>query len=847
MDDAARDDELVAILSEIDRFARRAVEPTAMRPEAPMAASAMSRLVDEARTLGLWGGEPDEGGLWADDDTSGLRSVASLARLAEANAAFALVVHLRALGSRAARAAPARPTGPCVLALQGRFGVGGGALARWLSSASLADGDRELLGDVYGHESERMLTCDEGFTRIAAPVFGDDCGVTFVLAERSELTMRRHEHAHGFDELETCSFRLPASAPALDLPGPRDGFAQLSSFAGLGLVAIGLGAARRALGIATTYAATRCQGGVPIERHAAVQALVGGARAAIDLVDRALASTSRAPTPGAVAGLRAECHPLLCRAANDAMQVLGGTGYLRDAGVEKVVRDENHLRAMLGSPTEQTLFVAEWERLRARAAQPPSPPRPAPVPRPAGGRTKGLEAGARALEGHVPPASPLSPRSAFAGFGRIVRGLVRYEPADPWELDTSLLPRPLAAYRRRMRAFAEAELAPRALASDAAAHRAPGELEPQERNLLITAGRAGLLSDLLPRPLGSMAPGLLRYPLFLPQALKTEELAAADGGLMLLVSAHDLGVAPVVLSGDLGLVRRALLPAFRASERGEPHVFAYAITEPAAGSDVEDGHGAERLAPGVVARVDGAGFRLSGKKCFISGGDVAKTIVVFAALEGRGIESWTAFLVDAAAPGLRVPRTELKMGMRASGAAELDLDDVFVPAAAIVGGVGRGWALNRATLNMSRIPVAAMAVGFARAATELATDFACRFSLGGKALIDYQDVQLALAQMLADTQAARALVWRAAQLPQARQADASIAKFWCSDAARRTCERAMDLLGNHAVLHGERVEKALRDVRLTQIFEGTNEINRIAVIEDHQERLLDRVERSRRP
>jgi alkylation response protein AidB-like acyl-CoA dehydrogenase len=178
------------------------------------------------------------------------------------------------------------------------------------------------------------------------------------------------------------------------------------------------------------------------------------------------------------------------------------------------------------------------------------------------------------------------------------------------------------------------------------------------------------------------------------------------------------------------------------------------------------------------------------------------------------------------------------MGMRASGAAEIVLEDVFVPDDGVVGDLRAGWALNRATLNMSRIPVAGMAVGFARAAAELATDFAASFHLGGRPLLDYQDVQLALAQCFAETAAARAMVWHAAGRRQARQAEASAAKFHATDVARRVCEAAMDLLGNHAVLHERRVEKALRDVRLTQIFEGTNQINRLGVIEDEQERLL---------
>ncbi|MEI7891816.1 MAG: acyl-CoA dehydrogenase family protein [Myxococcales bacterium] len=445
---------------------------------------------------------------------------------------------------------------------------------------------------------------------------------------------------------------------------------------------------------------------------------------------------------------------------------------------------------------------------------------------------------ARPLQGHVHPSSVLSPRKAFARLATLVRPMVRYEPHDPWELDTSRLPRLLAAHRRKLRAFAESWLAPRALDIDVAPHAPPGKLHPASREVLRAAGRAGHLSDLLPRPLGSLDPRLLRFPLAFPQALKAEEFARVDGGLMLLLCATGLGVAPALLAGNLGALRRTVIPAFRACERGEPHLFAFAITEPAAGSDAEESHGASLLRPGVVAKACQGGFRLTGRKCYISGGDIAKHVVVFAALEGEGMDSWTAFLVPAGAEGFRVPRTELKMGMRASGAAEIELDGVFVPERDVLGGLRAGWALNRAVLNVSRIPVAAMGVGFALAALEEATAFACRFRLGGKPLVDYQDVQLTLAQMMAETNAARALVWQAAASPQARQGEAAAAKFHTTDTARRVCELAMDLLGNHAVLHEGRVEKVFRDARLTQIFEGTNQINRLAVIEEEQERLL---------
>lgn len=433
------------------------------------------------------------------------------------------------------------------------------------------------------------------------------------------------------------------------------------------------------------------------------------------------------------------------------------------------------------------------------------------------------------LDGHLPSAHPLSIRRAVGGAIRFAG----YDPLSIWEQDTLSLPRPLRRFRRRLRAFAQRELRPRALAFDAAPH---GE---QTMEVLRAGAAHGLLSDALPWPLGSSAPWLFRYPLQLLACIKMEELCAACGGLGLLLGAHGLGSAPMVLSGDFGSVRRLLLPVYRRNKRGTPAVLAFAITEPTAGSDAEDGHGAAACRPGTVAKRVAGGYRISGRKVFISGGDIACGVTLFSALEGEGIESWTCFFVDTRSEGFKVVRTELKMGQRASGAAELELDGVFVPDSHVVGEPRGGWALNRVTLNFSRMPVGAIALGIARGAMEAAIEFVCRYRLGRKELIHYQEVQLAVAQMIAETSAMRGLLWQSGLRLTPTQAKASLNKFFCADRAVAVCEQAMDLLGNHALLHANYVEKAFRDARLTQIYEGTNQINRLAVIEDLQDSFLE--------
>ncbi len=175
------------------------------------------------------------------------------------------------------------------------------------------------------------------------------------------------------------------------------------------------------------------------------------------------------------------------------------------------------------------------------------------------------------------------------------------------------------------------------------------------------------------------------------------------------------------------------------------------------------------------------------------------------------------------------------MGQRLSSASELIFENVFVPDDHVIGRLRQGWALNRATLNFSRIPVGAIALGIARGAMESAVRFVCRNRLGGRSLIHYQEVQLAVAEMLTLTSAMRAMIWQHARTWRPNQARASMTKVFCSDHAVEVCNIAMDLLGNHGFLHQAGVEKAFRDARLTQIYEGTNDINRLAVIEDQAE------------
>ena len=419
----------------------------------------------------------------------------------------------------------------------------------------------------------------------------------------------------------------------------------------------------------------------------------------------------------------------------------------------------------------------------------------------------------------------LDPVRARASLGLLGRFLYDAKPRTIWERDTATLPRVFRAKRRAYRAFAEREIAPRALAAD---------LDPaaaDAKGLFLRAAGLGFQTELLPWPLGTANLRGMARSILLGPAIKAEEFCAACGGLGLAVLAHELGMAPLFVSGDARATLVWMRRIYAEIKSGEPSIAAFAITEPGAGSDVEDTEGAPRARLTCRAKRVEGGWRVSGRKVFISDGAVAKWVTLFAAREGGGVESWTCFLLDKSMPGFSVGRHERKMGQRASDASELVLEDVFVPDGRVIGKPGAGWAINRNVLNFSRPVVGAIALGIARGAFERAARFCAETELGGKPLTGYQDVQLSLADMLMKVSAMRATVWQAARYFLPFQAAGAIAKAFCGDTAWEVCNAAMDLLGNHGFLHGHGIEKAARDARLTQIYEGTNQINRLAIFE----------------
>lgn len=366
----------------------------------------------------------------------------------------------------------------------------------------------------------------------------------------------------------------------------------------------------------------------------------------------------------------------------------------------------------------------------------------------------------------------------------------------------------------------------------------------------------------------------------LPTAVFAEELSAADAGVFVIFGAHALAMSLIISSLDLRFIARLGRELRDAEDRGEPMLLALAHTEVGGGSDVEDVDDINRARIGSRYRKVDGGYRVTARKVFISNGSIARYNVVTAYSDpSRAAETMCAFLVPQDAEGFSVGRIEHKLGQRLSTAVEIICDDVFVPDADCIDFNGTGARCLDTTLSLTRGPVAAMSTGIIRGTIERTLQYLQHKRVGDHFLHEEQHVQLALADMLSALQVGRGLYMDAALavehwglgavmrrvprwLPegitrslmmgravsaladvgrsrslyaryvptsdlQRMVAHSSLAKFTCSDLAVRTATRAMELLGEDANDPRWGVEKQLRDAKLAQIFEGTNQVNRL--------------------
>ena len=376
--------------------------------------------------------------------------------------------------------------------------------------------------------------------------------------------------------------------------------------------------------------------------------------------------------------------------------------------------------------------------------------------------------------------------------------------------------------REWAREFAQRFIVPRALMLD----KNP---EAPERDMLIReAAHAGILGLSLPESVG----GAGLDPI--GTMVATEELAAACAGCAVLFGATSLGLSPILASLDPALYDRFVKPIVDTWSTDAPQLAALAATEPDMGSDFIQGHPSSHPRSTVVKR-DGH-YVLNGTKVFISNGSIASFVTVFASLDpSKPIrEAMVCLAVPADTPGFSVGQVFDKMGQRASPAAELVFDNVTVPEDHLIGPEGGAWELNRLIMVMSRPAVAAIALGIARAAYERALEYAESRVQGGKQIVHHQAVQLMLADMAIRVEAARHLVIAAARSFMSGRPSlklSSMAKTFAGDAAVANALDAIQIMGGYGYMHEYGVEKLLRDAKLTQIYEGTNQINRFEIME----------------
>ncbi|MGH8689476.1 MAG: acyl-CoA dehydrogenase family protein [Burkholderiales bacterium] len=301
-------------------------------------------------------------------------------------------------------------------------------------------------------------------------------------------------------------------------------------------------------------------------------------------------------------------------------------------------------------------------------------------------------------------------------------------------------------------------------------------------------------------------------------AVACEEIAAGDCSTATIVAVNNLVAGIVSGYGDQNQKQRFLKPLAQGRMLG-----AFALTEPQVGSDAS--------AIATRAEKHGAHYALNGVKQFITSGKNADIAVVFAVTDkAAGKKGISAFLVPTSTPGYVVARIEEKTGQRASDTAQIVLENCKTEH--LLGGEGAGYRIALANLESGRINVAAQATGVARAALEAATGYAKERKSMGKHLIEHQAINFRLADMATQVEAARQLYLHAAALRDAGKPclkEASMAKLFASEMAEKVCSDAIQIHGGYGYVADFPVERLWRDVRVTQIYEGANDIQRMVI------------------
>ena len=359
-----------------------------------------------------------------------------------------------------------------------------------------------------------------------------------------------------------------------------------------------------------------------------------------------------------------------------------------------------------------------------------------------------------------------------------------------------------------VRELVSERVAPRAAAIDA-----DGEFPWDVKELFAQ-------NDLLGVPIPAEYGGL--GGTFLTYVKVVEEIAKACASSSLIVAVQELGMLPIMIAGSEEQKQR-FLPKIASGE----HLVAYALTEVSSGSDAL---GSMR----TRAVRDGDDYVLNGQKIWITNGSVADVVCVFAVTDPEaGSRGVSAFVVEKSAPGFAVGKLEKKMGIRGSPTVELVFNDCRVPAANRLGEEGEGFKIAMRVLDKSRPGIAAQALGIAAGALDYATNYAKERSAFGKPIGQHQGVGFMLADMKTEVEAARLLLYESARRCDAGGPDvtlwAAMAKLKCGDVAMSVTTDAVQVLGGFGYSVEYPVERMMRDAKITQIYEGTQQIQRLVI------------------
>ncbi|OGS18117.1 MAG: acyl-CoA dehydrogenase [Elusimicrobia bacterium RIFOXYA2_FULL_50_26] len=325
--------------------------------------------------------------------------------------------------------------------------------------------------------------------------------------------------------------------------------------------------------------------------------------------------------------------------------------------------------------------------------------------------------------------------------------------------------------------------------------------------------KADLCGVYIPQEYGGFGGGVMNL------VLVVEELCKVDGGISLALAATALGTFPILLGGNEEQ-KKKYLPDIASGKK----LAAFGLTEPEAGSDATSMR--------TTAKKEGDYYVLNGTKCFITNAGDAETYTVFAKTNpGRGPRGISCFILEKGMKGFEFGKKEKKMGIRASSTRELIFNNCMVPRENLIGKEGHGLLIAQGTLDTSRPGVAAQALGIAAGALEEAISYARTRVQFGQPISSFQAIQHMLADMATEVEAARCLLYQTARMMDANPGkrttkESAMSKLYASEVAMRVTTNAVQIFGGYGYIREYPVEKMMRDAKITQIYEGTSQIQR---------------------